>query len=123
MSAKRWWFALLVPALLGLPGPSRAQSDQQQYVVIYVEVQPQQTNRARQLLDDLASASRQSPGVVNFSVGQQVGRLSLFTLVERWDSADAYVAYKASPTWTGFLAKIEPFLSAPLDERAGVLLE
>jgi len=122
MSAKRWWFALLVTALLSLPGPVRAQSDQQ-YVVIYVEVQPQQTNRARQLLDDLASASRKSPGIVNFSVGQQVGRLSLFTLVERWDSAGAYAAYKASATWTGFFAKIGPFLSAPLDERPGVLLE
>ena len=121
MATKLWVLVTLVPALLGVAAVSRAQ--EQQYVVIYIEAQPQQTNRAKQLVDDLASRSLKSAGVVNFTTLQQIDRPSFFTLVERWNSADAYQAYKASSTWQDFLGRITPLLAAPLDERPGVLLE
>ena len=122
MFSRRWLPSLLVPALLAVAGASWAQSAQQ-YVVIYVEFQPQEANRGKQLVDDLARASLAVSGVVNFSAAREVNRSSRFVLVERWTSAEAYQAYKASATWTTFVSSAEPLLAAPLDERDGFLLD
>jgi quinol monooxygenase YgiN len=120
-SANRWFLSLLVPALLSLVGVAWAQPEQ--YVVIYVEFQPQEANHGKKLVDDLARESLESSGVINFSSLREAGRSSRFTLVERWTSAAAYQAYKASSTWTTFVTSAQPLLAAPLDERPGVLLE
>ena len=123
MSPHRWFLALLVPALLSIAGASWAQPAQQQYVVIYVEFQPQEANHGKKLVDDLAVKSLKSPGVIDFSATREINRPNRFTLIERWSSAQLYQAYKASSTWTTFVASVEPLLAAPLDERDGFLLK
>jgi quinol monooxygenase YgiN len=123
MSPHRWFLSLLVPALLSFAGASWAQPAQQQYVVIYVELQPQEANHGKKLVDNLAVKSLLSPGVINFSAAREIDRPNRFTLIERWSSAQVYEAYKASSTWTTFLANVGPLLAAPLDERDGFLLK
>ena len=122
MSPYRWFLLLLVPALVSFAGASWAQPAQQ-YVVIYVEFQPQEANQGKKLVDDLAVKSLMSPGVINFSAAREIDRPNRFTLIERWSSAQVYEAYKASSTWTTFLANVGPLLAAPLDERDGFLLK
>ena len=68
----------------------------------------------------LAQESK-SPGVINFSAAREIDRPNRFTLIERWSST--HQAYKASSTWTTFLANVGPLLAAPLDERDGFLLK
>ena len=123
MSPHRWFLSLLVPALLSFAGTSWAQPAQEQYVVIYVEFQPGEANHGKKLVDDLAVRSLMSPGVINFSATREIARPNRFTLIERWSSPQVYEAYKASSTWTTFLANAGPLLAAPLDERAGFLLK
>jgi quinol monooxygenase YgiN len=121
-SAYRWLPSLLVPVLLSLAGVSSAQAEEQ-YVVIYVEFQPKEANHGKKLVDNLARESLTSGGVINFSSVRESGRANRFALIERWKSPEAYQAYKASSTWTTFLADAQPLLAAPLDERPGLLLE
>lgn len=124
MSPNRWFLSLLlVPALLSFAGAAWAQQPaQQQYVVIYVEFQPQEANHGKKLVDDLAIQSLMSLGVINFSSAREIDRPNRFTLIERWSNPQAYQAYKASSTWATFLANAGPLLAAPLDERDGFLL-
>ena len=122
MSPHRWFLSLLVATLSSFAGPAWAQPAQQ-YVVIYVEFQPQEANHGKKLVDDLAIQSLMSPGVINFSAAREIARPSRFTLVERWSNPEVYQAYKASSTWTTFLANVGPLLAAPLDERDGFLLK
>ena len=84
MSPHRWFLSLLVPALLSMAGVSWAQPVQQQYVVIYVEFQPEEANHGKKLVDDLAIRSLMSPGVINFSATREIARPNRFTLIERW---------------------------------------
>jgi quinol monooxygenase YgiN len=123
MFPHRWLLSLLVPALLSIAGVSWAQPVQQQYVVIYVEFQPDEANHGKRLVDDLAIRSLMSPGVINFSATREIARPNRFTLIERWSSPEVYQAYKASSTWTTFVANAGPLLAAPLDERDGFLLK
>lgn len=121
MAHRRWFVAFLMLVLVGVAGASWAQ-DPQQYVVIYLEFQPNDASRGNTLLNNLAFDSLKSPGVINFSAARQIDRANKFTLVERWSDAASYQAYKASSTWTTFVASIGPLLAAPLDERPGNLL-
>ena len=123
MSPHRWLLSLLVPALVSFAAVSWAQPVQQQYVVIYVEFQPDEANHGKKLVDDLAVRSLMSPGVINYSATREIARPNRFTLIERWSSPEVYQAYKASSTWTTFLANAGPLLAAPLDERDGFLLK
>ena len=123
MAHTRWFFAFLVVVLVlvGVAGESWAQ-DPQQYVVIYLEFRPNDASRGNQLLNNLAFDSLKSPGVIDFSAARQIDRANKFSLIERWSDAASYQAYKASSTWTAFVASIGPLLAAPLDERPGTLL-
>ena len=73
---------LVVAALSSFAGPARAQPDQLQYVVTYVEFQPADTKAGGRVLDDLASQGLASGGVIRFDVLQQVDRRNFFALFE-----------------------------------------
>jgi len=124
MSRNRWLLSALVAALLIVTGTGWAQVTQgpQQYVVIYITFLPDEANHGKKLLEDLATQSLKNPSAINFSAARQIDRDNQFVLVERWTSAQAYQAYKASAVWTAFVGKATPLLAAPFDERDGVLL-
>ena len=54
-----------------------------------------------------------SPGVINFSATREIAQPDRFTLIERWSSPQVYQAYKASSTWTTFLANAGPPAGGP----------
>jgi len=113
---------LLVAALSSFAGPAGAQSDQLQYVVIYVELKPADTKAGDRLLDDLAAQALASAGVIRFDVLQQVDRPNFFALFEIWSSAQTFTAFQSSSATQAILTQLAPLLGAPLDERDGNLL-
>jgi quinol monooxygenase YgiN len=114
---------LLVAALSSFPGPAGAQSDQLQYVVVYVEFKPADTRAGERVLDDLASQALASVGVIRFDVLHQVDRRNFFALFEIWSSAQTLAAFESSSATQAILTQLAPLLEAPLDERDGNLLE
>jgi len=114
---------LLVAALSSLAGPAGAQPAQPQYVVIFGEFKPADTEVGGRLLEDLASHSLATGGAIRFDVLQQVDRRNFFALFEIWSSAQTLAAFKNSPATQAIFAELAPLLGAPLDERDGNLLE
>jgi len=123
MSARFWSLPLLALAPLAFAVPEPAQADQQQYVVVYVEFQPDLRAHGAKLLEQLAALGRASPGVVSFSANSQIDRANFYVLVEIWQNAMAYQDFKTSAATTALINQIEPFLEAPFDERDGVLIK
>jgi quinol monooxygenase YgiN len=122
MSKTRWGLVFLfVVALSSFAGPARAQSDQQ-FVVVYGEFKPADTKAGSGVLDDLASLSLATPGVIRFDVLQQADRPNFFALFEIWASAQAFADYKSSSATQAIFTELAPLLGAPLDERDGNLL-
>ena len=123
MSKTRWGFVfLVVAALSSFASPARAQPDQEQFVIIYVEFKPADTKAGEQVLDDLASHALASVGVIRFDVLQQVDRRNFFALFETWSSAETFAAFESSSATQAILTRLAPLLEAPLDERDGNLL-
>jgi quinol monooxygenase YgiN len=114
---------LLVATLSSFAGPARAQADQLQYVVTYMEFKPADTKAGRRVLDDLASEGLASTGVIRFDVLQQVDRRNFFALFEIWSSAQTFAAFQSSAATQAIFTRLTPLLGAPLDERDGNLLD
>ena len=123
MSARSWSLPLLVLAPLAFAAPGPARADQQQYVVVYVEFQPDLRAHGAKLLGQLAALGSASPGVVSFSANSQIDRANFYVLVEIWQNATAYQNFITSPATSALISQIEPFLEAPFDERDGVLIK
>jgi quinol monooxygenase YgiN len=123
MSARFWSLLLLALVPLALAVPQAARADQQQYVVVYVEFQPDLRAHGAKLLGQLAALGSASPGVVSFSANSQINRANFYVLVEIWQNATAYQNFITSSAATALISQIEPFLEAPFDERDGVLIE
>ena len=113
---------LFVAALSSFADPAEAQSDQLQYVVVYVEFKPADTKAGGRVLDDLASHALASVGVNRFDVLQQVDRPNFFALFEIWSSAETFAAFQSSSATQAILTELAPLLEAPLDERDANLL-
>ena len=126
MGKRRWiplsMFVLLLAALSSFAGPAGAQPSQLQYVVIYAEFKPADTEAGGRVLDELASQGLASVGVIRFDVLQQVDRRNFFALFEIWSSAQTLAAFESSSVTQAILTQVAPLLEAPLDERDGILL-
>jgi quinol monooxygenase YgiN len=115
-------FVLLLAALSSFAGPAGAQPNQLQYVVIYAEFKPADTEAGGRVLDELASQGLASVGVIRFDVLQQVDRRNFFALFEIWSSAQTFAAFTSSSATQAIFTQLAPLLGAPLDERDGNLL-
>ena len=113
---------LLVAALSSFAGPAVAQSDQLQYVVVYVEFKPADAKAGGRVLDELASHAQDSVGVIRFDVLQQTDRPNFFALFEIWSNAQTFADFQNSSATQAILTQLTPLLEAPLDERHGNLL-
>src|SRR6516162_2120967 len=103
------WFALLSLATsLSAQQPAAKKF----YVVTYIDVFP-----------NFAADSRKDPGSVRFEVMRDVERMNHFTIIEVWETRQAYDAHLVLAHTKSFREKIQPGLGSPFDERFYSILE
>ena len=87
------------------------------YVVTYVDVFPNFTDDTMKALRQFAADSRKDPGSIRFEFLQDVVRTNHFSIVEVWQSRQAYDAHLTQEHSKRFREKIQPGLGSPFDER------
>ena len=123
MFVKRFVFVfLLLAALSSFAGTAMAQSEPQQFVVVYVEFKPADARAGSEVLEELASLAEDSSGVIRFNVLQQIDRPNFFALFEVWSNAQTFEDFQNSSETQAILTQLTPLLEAPLDQRPGNLL-
>ena len=99
-----------------------AQPGKSVYVVTHVDVTPNYTADATKLLHEFAAESKKDAGVVRFEVLQQDSRANHYTIVEVWQTRQAFEAHSASEHAKRFREKLQPMLGSPFDERLHEIL-
>jgi quinol monooxygenase YgiN len=94
------------------------------YVVTHVDIAgtPDVVKDATRLLREFSADSKQDPGVVRFELLLQDARLNHFTIVEVWQTRQAFEAHSAAEHTRRFRQNIQPMLGSPFDERLHNLL-
>ena len=94
------------------------------YVVIHVDIagSPAIVAEGTRLLREFSAESQRDPGVARFELLIQDGRLNHFTIVEIWQTRDAFEAHRSAEHTKRFREKIQPMLGSPFDERLHSLL-
>ncbi|MFT3905677.1 MAG: antibiotic biosynthesis monooxygenase [Steroidobacteraceae bacterium] len=72
---------------------------------------------AGQLLADYARMTAGEMGLLRAELWQGQARANHYTLIELWQSADAWAAHRLSVSRRQFREAIEPMTGSPLDER------
>lgn len=93
------------------------------YIVTYVEAAPALAQQAAQLVDRYATAGREAAGNLRFEALQRIDRPNQFAFVSVWKDQQAAQTYAASEATKQFHDKLQPLLSAPVDERPYTGLE
>lgn len=114
---------LLLLACIGWS--ATAQSAKNLYVVTHVDIIAPggKLDEPLALLREFAADSRKDPGVMRFELLQQDNRHNHFTIVEVWQTRDAFEAHSAADHTKRFREKIQPMLGSPFDERLHNLLQ
>ena len=87
------------------------------YIVTHVDILgPVNTEKAAPMLRQFVSDSRKDPGNVRFEMLQQLGRANHFTIVEVWQTRQAYEAHNAAEHTRQFREKVQPILGSPWDD-------
>ena len=94
------------------------------YVVTHVDIagNPATVTEATRLLREFSADSQKDQGVVRFELLLQDGRLNHFTIVEVWQTREAFEAHAGAEHTKRFREKIQPMLGSPFDERLHGLL-
>jgi quinol monooxygenase YgiN len=87
------------------------------YVVTYIDVFPNFAEDTMKALRQFAADSRKDQGSVRFEFLQDVVRTNHFSIVEVWQSRQAYDAHLTQEHSKRFREKIQPGLGSPFDER------
>ena len=110
----------LAPAMLPVPASAQQKAEAKSgalYVVTYVDVFPNFADDTMKALRQFAADSRKDPGLVRFEFLQDVARTNHFSIVEVWQSRQAYDAHLGQEHSKRFREKIQPGLGSPFDER------
>src|SRR5438876_534199 len=89
-----------------------AQGPSPLYVVTYVEVKPPAKSEAATLLK-----SRRDDGNLRYEIVQQTNRPNHFTVIEIWNSREAFDAHGMTPHVRDFRDRLAPMSGALYDER------
>jgi quinol monooxygenase YgiN len=93
------------------------------YVVTYIETAPAMAGQAAQLARRYAVAGREADGNLRFEALQRIDRPNQFAFVSVWKDQQAAQTYAASEAAKQFHDRLQPLLSAPVDERQYTGLE
>jgi quinol monooxygenase YgiN len=113
--------AALAVAASGMP--SLHAQEAPAYIVTYIETAPAMAGQASQLVDRYASAGREAAGNVRFDALQRIDRPNQFACVSVWKDQQAAQTYAAAEATKLFHDRLQPLLSAPIDERPYTGLE
>jgi len=102
---------------LAVPAPAQQEQSQKLYVVTYVDVFPNGAADTNKWLREFAADSRKDAGSVRFEVLRDVERANHFTIVEVWQTRQAYEAHLALPHTKSFRDRLQTYLGSPFDER------
>ena len=104
---------------------ARAQDPGQKvYVVTHVDIGgPALAAEGSKLLEQFATDSVKDPGSVRFELLREPNRINHFTIVEVWQSRQAFETHLTLPHTKSFREKIQPLLGSPFDERLHILLQ
>jgi len=98
----------------------QAQNQKAVYVVTHVDIVGGNTGnvpQAIQAMRDYAAESKKDAGAVRFEILQQDSRPNHFTMIEVWQSRDAFEAHTGADHTKRFREKVQPMLGSPFDER------
>lgn len=108
---------LILLALAALAVGAQQPPAKHLYVVTYIDVFPNFAADTNKLLVQFAADSRKDAGSVRFEVLRDVERTNHFTMVEVWQTRQAYDAHLALDHTKQFREKLQPGLGSPFDER------
>jgi quinol monooxygenase YgiN len=117
--------AKFASALLLLAALAPAQDPGQKvYVVTHVDIGgPALAAEGAKVLQQFATDSVKDPGSIRFELLREPNRINHFTIVEVWQSREAFEAHLTAPHSKTFREKIQPLLGSPFDERLHILLQ
>jgi quinol monooxygenase YgiN len=107
----------LIGALFAIPASAQQGAANRLYVVIYVDSLPNFAADTAKILQQYATDARKDPGSVRLEVLRDVNRANHFTIVELWESRQAFEAHLAIEHTKQFRQNIQPKLGSPFDER------
>ena len=87
------------------------------YALTHVDVPPDNVEPTREHLHSIAGDSRAEPGNRRFDVVVQSSRSNHFTVVEKWQSAQAQTEHVDAPHSREFRDNLYPLSGALYDER------
>ena len=121
---RQLYLTLVAIGLAWAQGQPAFQAGKPLYVVIHVDIAPGPAGLGEpiKLLQEFAADSRKDPGCTRFEIFQQ-DRRNHFTIVETWQTREAFDAHSAAEHTKRFREKINPSLGSPFDERLHSLLQ
>jgi quinol monooxygenase YgiN len=93
------------------------------YAVAHVDILPPDTAAGTKLVKQYVADSLKEKGAVRIEAYAQISRVNHLTLVEVWESQQAYDAHLAAEHTRQFRQQLDPMLGSPYDERLHQLLE
>ena len=93
------------------------------YAVAHVDILPNGTAAGTKLVQQYVADSRKEKGAVRIEAYAQISRVNHLTIVEVWESQQAFDAHVAAAHTRQFRQQIDPMLGSPYDERLHLLLE
>ncbi len=87
------------------------------YAVTHVDVTPNNVEPAREHLQTMAAASLAEAGNERFEVLVQSNRMNHFSVVERWENAEAHLEHIDAAHSREFRSSVYPLSGALYDER------
>lgn len=97
--------------------PSPAELSKDVFIVTHIDVMPNFSDQANAAIQQYAAGSRKDPGAVSIEGLVQDGRPNHFTIVEIWQSREAFEAHSGQTHTRQFRETLQPMLGAPFDER------
>lgn len=112
-------FTFLVGAIR--PGAQAQESgaNKNVYVVTHVDLATNgdRLAAATKVLEEFAAESQKDPGNIRFELLVQDGRLNHFTIVEVWQTREAFEVHSSAEHTKRFREKLQPVMGSPFDER------
>ncbi len=96
---------------------ARADVSKNVVIVTHIDVMPTYSDAANKAIQKYAADSRKEPGAVSIEGLVQDGRANHFSIVEVWQSREAFEAHSGQAHTREFRETLHPMLGAPFDER------